>query len=152
MHKTIVAILLLVVVQPANAGNRLLGTWKSSLEMTKNFYIEHAILKSNQLEFIEQTFGELEVEYKKKSLVTRSNDKTIKINGKEFNLKGLNNEVPYQILFETDRKVVLKQKNLDGRWDTTTLIFENDDVYWEYVGENKYGSLLNIREYFVRVK
>jgi hypothetical protein len=151
MYKTILLIIFVFAASPVAAKDRLSGKWRSSLELSRNFYQQHAILKPAQREFIEQVFGELEVEYKGGKVVTRSQSKKIAINGKQFYFHGTNDESSYRVIFESDNKVVIKTHE-NGHWVASTLVFVSNDVYWEYVGEGEYGSDLNIREYFVRVK
>lgn len=134
-----------------SANERLLGKWKSSLGLSKNFYQQHTILRPVQLEFIEQLFGNLEIEYKPGIATTRSRSKKIIINGEQHDFTGSNYEAPYEILFESDNKIVIKSL-INGCWEASTLVFVNDNVYWVYPDDGEFGSDLNIREYFVRVK
>lgn len=151
MYKTILLLLFVFGVPPATAGDRLSGKWRSSLDLSRNFYEQHAILKPAQREFIEQLFGDLEVEYEAGKVVTRSTSKKITIDGKEFDFHGATDESPYEVIFESGKKIVIKTLE-NGHWVASTLVFVSNNVYWVYVGEGDYGSDLNIREYFVRVE
>jgi len=151
MYKSLLLLIFIFAASPVAAGDRLSGKWRSSLALSRNFYQQHAILKPAQREFIEQVFGDLEVEYKGEKVVTRSKSKKITINEKQFDFHGTNGESQYRVIFESDDKIVIKTLE-NGHWVASTLVFVNKNIYWVYVGEDEYGSDLNIREYFVRVE
>lgn len=152
MQKLSLFLYLLAFSLPAVAGDRLQGKWRSSLPLTSAFYNSHAIMKPSQKEFVEQIFGELVIEYRDGVAISTSPDKKVTINGKRVDWKGSAESMPYDVLFSDKDRMVIKLKQKSGESGVNVLNFVNDDTYWVYVGHSQFGSDLNIREYFVRVK
>lgn len=120
------------------------GLWKSSIELTqeKNNF---SILPSNKLEFINQTFGDLVVEYRNELFYEESPNKTITVNGKSFDWHGAKKEtsVPYKVIRKNNTGIYVVSKNPYGKgWLINQLDFISDSIY------KVKGS--DIDEYFVR--
>lgn len=147
-------VFLAVVLAASNtlADERLLGKWKSSLPLTREFYLNHAILTATQKEFVEQILGDMVVEYRTNIAISTSPNKMVTLNGKLFDWDGGSESAAYEIIYSSPRQIVITQKLLNGEPYVATLNFIDNDTYWIYIGESPFGSELNIREYFERIK
>lgn len=148
MIKNFIKYLILSLSSSIYADNRLEGKWKSSLELTKEYNDRYAKLEKNQVEFINQVAGTLEVTYLKSEYLMNDTSRQIEINNKKFQWHADKSRYPYKIISSDDSKVVIKAKGLDGAWKVNTIHFESNDVYWVYWGED---FAVHAREYFVRI-
>jgi hypothetical protein len=128
------------------AESPLLGTWKSSLEISlaRN---ELESLAPNTLSFIRQVVGEMTIAYEADVLIENSPNKTLTIEGKEYEWTGANGRFPYKVLKHLENSVLIKRKLADGSWAKGIITFENPDLYrinWQD------HSDVDFDEYFVR--
>lgn len=129
-----------------SSEGELSGTWKSSLELTKennNF----AKLPRKKSDFLMQIIGDLSITYSPCFLKELSVDKKITIAGKEYDWHGATHErnLAYKIIKLSDNVVYIVQENPYSKlWFINKLIFESDDIYKV--------KAAGIYEYFVRQK
>jgi hypothetical protein len=139
---------LVFVLSPniAKAESPLLGTWKSSLEISlaKN---KLELIAPSTLGFIQQIVGELTITYKADVLIEYSPNKILTIDGKEFEWAGANGQLPYRVIKELEGGVIIWRRLADGSWAKSVITFENPDLYRVNWRDH---SDVDFDEYFVR--
>lgn len=140
------ALVLLFSPNIAKAESPLLGTWKSSLEISlaKN---KLELIALNTLGFIQQIVGELTITYKPDVLVEYSPSKVLTIDRGELEWTGANGQFPYRVLRELEGGVVIKRRLADGSWVKSLITFESPDLYRVNWRDH---SDVDFDEYFVR--
>jgi len=148
MKQIIITILAFLFPALVRSEGTLEGTWKSSLELTKqnNSFIE---LEKRQVEFIEQTVGTLEITYDSKSYTMTDHDRKIFINGEEHEWHASQSTQPYKVLFKSQSTVKVLMKLPNGSWQKETINYISNNIYWVNWKEN---SNINLKEYFERVQ
>jgi hypothetical protein len=152
LWKLLALLALVLAASNTHADERLLGKWKSSLPLTREFYLSHAILTATQKQFVEQIFGDMVVEYRENIATSTSPNKKVTINGKTFDWEGGSESAAYEIIYSSPHQIVITRKLPNGAPYVATLNFVDNDTYWIYIGDTPFGSELNIREYFERIK
>lgn len=140
------ALVLILSPNIVKAESPLLGTWKSSLEISlaKN---NLELIAPNTLGFVQQIVGELTITYKNDVLIEYSPKKTLTVDGKQFEWAGANGQFPYRVLKELEGSVIIKRKLTDGSWVKSVITFENPDLYRVNWRDH---SDVDFDEYFVR--
>lgn len=140
------ALVLLLSTNMAKAESQLLGTWKSSLEVSlANNKLE--LMAPSTLGFIKQVVGELTITYKADVLVEYSPSKILAVDGKELEWAGANGQFPYRVIKESGNSIVIKRRLADGSWARSVMTFENPDLYRVNWMDH---SDVDFDEYFVR--
>ena len=140
------SLFLLLSSSISNAESPLLGTWKSSLEISlaRN---ELEPLAPSTLSFIRQIVGELTITYEADVLIENSPSKILTIEGKQYEWAGARGRFPYKVLKQLEDRVLIKRRLVDGSWAKGVITFENSDLYrvnWQD------HSDVDFNEYFIR--
>ena len=114
-----------------DSEEQLSGTWKSSLELTKENN-DFASFPSKKSEFLNQVLGDLEVTYNNETSYLKSPDKKVTIGGKSFDWKGSPGDtaLPYKVIRKNHNEIYLVAKNPYGTgWLLNKLVFLSENIY-----------------------
>jgi hypothetical protein len=131
---------------------RLIGTWKSDLDLTKRYNKEHAKLSKKQEKAVSQLFGIMEVTYKpNKTCVLSFPKHTIQTENDIYECDSSKGVGTYKILFKDGNIVVVQFEEDNSEKSASVITFVDENTYWIYVGGlNQFD--LHLREYFKKMK
>ena len=145
--------LLLLLPLAANAANSLRGTWQSDRDATMRFVREHAVLETNQTEFLDGSLGQLKLSFDSLKMHYQMPDVDVTIQGKPQHFVGSDDAYSYRVLGADQDSVAVMLKGILGRDRIWHIHFVNHDMFWLYSEESDYGLRnLNFREYFRRIE
>ncbi len=128
------------------------GTWSSSLEKFQGFNKQWANVNNNAWSFMIQTQGHEEITFNGNTemiIVTPKID--IKMGDKKITQPPKKEHISIDVLGCTDKSIVLKYER-SGKIKISQLHFENEDVFWEYMGVAGRDGNSHIREYYTKTK
>jgi hypothetical protein len=127
---------------------RLMGTWKSDLDLTKQYNKKHAKLSKKQEKAISQLFGIMEVTYNSnRTCVFYFQKHTIQAENDVYECDSSKSVGTYKILFKDDNIVVVQFEEDNSEKSVSVITFVDENTYWIYVG-GFYQFDLHLREYF----
>ena len=149
--RAICACLLLVAIH-ALADDRLHGTWRSDHDESMRFAREHSLLAPNQIAFLDQILGHLELSFDPTTTRSFMPDVQLDTNGKRSTFKGTDESFRYRVLGADEDSIVLYVEKEFGRDRIIHIHFVGNDQFWIYSEESKFPLQdLNFREYFRRI-
>lgn len=154
MKRPLAALISIVAVGTVQASPSLVGTWVSSHDLTMAFANKHAKLEERTTHFLDQIMGRLTLRFDGKRVTSDMPDWDADIGGQRRHLTGFRETSEYQVLFSSDKVVVVKvRQQMTGEQVVTVYNFVDEDTMWVYQdGADKKIPDLNIREYFVRAR
>lgn len=126
----------------------LMGTWKSSKELSMDYNEKYANLDNKQHAFLDQIFGHAKFTYAERHIHQHSSPMIhVLIDGQrsDFHFDDLN--YPYKILSCSETSAKIKSNHPHSGPTIAILNFVDEDTYWVSP-----ETLPSTREYFIRVQ
>jgi hypothetical protein len=149
MKKCLIALFAVFVCATASADPSLIGSWKSSHDLSMAFIRDNVRLQAKTERFLDQLLGNMTLHFDAQTISNDFPDIMVDdIKGVPHQMEGFRDQVPYKALFSNDRMVVVQTE------EVTIYHFVDDDTMWVYCCaiSDTIPLDLHIREYFVRVK
>lgn len=128
------------------------GTWVSSLEKFESFNQQWANVEDKPWSFMIQTQGREIISYRDNAeMVIDSPETELEVGDKTITRPSSLERVPFSLLGCTENSVALQYERY-GKKEISQLHFENDDLYWVYMGAAGADGNSHIREYYSRQK
>lgn len=144
--KLIFLVIILILGNVASACPNLVGTWKSSREMSMAYNEKFAHLELKQIELLNQILGHLRVSYTENSAHEYGvPNLKIKIGNKKSDFEIEDSSYQYKILSCSDTEITINYEHPYLGEITETFNFVNADIYWA-----SSEMLPSSREYFIR--
>lgn len=126
----------------------IIGTWKSSKELSMKYNLANAELESKQIEFLSQTLGILTQTFSETEIHSHGAPTiNISINGKSYNFEFEDIRYKYEILSCAESTLEAKAYFPYGNPIVNQMVFENSNTFWVSPEQ-----LPKSREYFIRVQ
>lgn len=138
--------------EPSYPGSseRLLGRWKSNKELSSEFNSKQANLTEDQTDFLDQMFGQMEIEYRENGTVEifiQAHE--LNLMGKQASMEESRSSEPVNILGFDDDTVVFEMESEYLGKQISIINFEDENTYWIYMSNDI--TTLHAREYFSRI-
>ena len=148
--KYIVLVILIIASGCSLTDPRLMGTWKSDLELTTQYNKEHAKLSNKQVKVFSQLFGIMEITYRPNNTCEFYFPKhTIQTEKKRYEHDSSQGLGTYKVLFKNDKITVVQFEDDNSKGSVSVITFVDENTYWVYVGDSDKFDL-HLREYFIR--
>jgi hypothetical protein len=146
MKNTYLFIFLYSLSAEAFCCPKIIGTWKSSLDLSLKYNTENLDLESRTIEFMKQVYGVLTLTYDEEMVRSHgAPTKKIMVSGKEYDFVYEEMKYPYEVLSCTDDTLTIKE---DSPYMESTEVkhFIDSNTYWVPAMPES-----EKREYFIRV-
>ena len=132
------------------SSERLIGRWKSNKELSSEFNSKQAQLTEDQINFLDQMFGRMEIEYREDGTVEIFIPAhELNLMGKQVSMEESRSSEPVNIIgFDDDTVVFEMEVDYLGK-QISIINFENENTYWVYMSNGI--TTLHAREYFSRI-
>jgi len=128
----------------------LQGTWSSSLDKFETFNKRWANVDNKAWSFMLQTQGHEEITFKgNKEMIIVTPEIEIKIGDKSMKIPRKEENININILGCSDKSISLKYER-NGKVKISQFHFENEGVFWEYMGVPGRDGNSHIREYYTK--
>jgi len=128
------------------------GTWSSSIEKFEAFNKRWANVDGKAWSFMIQTQGREVITFKSnQEMIITTPELELKMGDRQIKRPSKEERININILGCTDRSIILKYER-SGKIKISQLHFENDNVFWEYMGVAGRGGNSHIREYYTKTQ
>ena len=128
------------------------GTWSSSIEKFETFNKRWANVDHKAWSFMVQTQGHEDITFiNNKEMIIVTPEIEIKMGNKKIRQPSKKERITINVLGCTDKNIVFKYER-NGKVKISQLHFENDDVFWEYMGVVGRNGNSHIREYYTKAR
>lgn len=142
-----VALVVLSISQAAMCCPDLIGTWKSSKEMSMEYNEKYAQLEPRQKELLVQILGHMKVTYTEKNAHEHGQEPIkVKVAGKDSDFTFEDLSYPYTVLSCDQDALKVEYEHPYSGVTQETIHFVGKNTYWLSP-----EMLPSTREYFVRV-
>ena len=140
----------LIMPNVALACPSLEGTWSSSLEKFKTFNERWASIDDKAWSFMVQTQGHEVITFEGNTVMNIATPELeLSMGNKKIKRPAQKERIDINVLGCTDKTIVLKYER-SGEIKISQLHFDNDGLFWEYMGVAGRSGNGHIREYYVK--
>lgn len=153
MHQYFMLLITVAAVCSARAESKLHGSWKSDLDLTSSYLLEHANLDDHQKKSFGILFGRAEITFRPDGTgsVTVAPFDIPTSDGRPLPMAGSRSTFTYAILGESDGQLVIKIETDDPVLKKNPFVlmkFQDRNLYSVEIGDNPFG--VHGREFFRR--
>lgn len=130
MKNTCLLIFLSCLSTEALCCPKIIGTWKSSLDLSLKYNTENLDLEPRTIEFMKQAYGVLTLTYGEEMVRSHgAPTKKIMVSGKEYDFVYEEMKYPYEVLSCTEDTLTIKEDNPHME-STEVKHFIDSNTYW----------------------